>query len=402
MSRVAVVSSLAAALWFTTPASGLAQMSAIMEEAQQVSLISRSNSNPAVAYSENGRSLFVVWDGIAGSSRRIFLREQRDGEWLPPVIVDSNPTGSNSMPTVAVDSTGVPHVAWISQAGEKRQPVYARRISRFPNKWHQLTVPFPSDSSVVGSADLVTLSLDEQDQPWIVWQFGYGNIYSVACTRYHQGDGVLITDELTPGADSHNIFPELFFLPEPTVYWYLAQADQFYLIGAQFNAATGRWQVALPDNFENVPAQHFPDLFMTNRGPLAAIWYDRLTEVDGEPRDRVFMGVGDADTRGRGEVIDRSSDANSHSVAATVIGDQYVAAWVSELYGLGYELNLGIGSSPDSMIPFTIRHSEESLISNPAIVSTDQRAAIAWEESTGPSRENSEIHVRAAAFAGQQ
>lgn len=386
----------AAALCLAGPAMSPAQGDSVLEPAQQISVISHLNANPSLAFSADGRSLYVVWDGVVSGNRRIFLREQLQGEWLPPVIVDSNPAGSNSMPSVAVDSNGIPHVTWISQSGNKRQPVYARRISRYPNRWHQQRVPFPEDSTLSGSADLVSISMDTNDQPWIVWQYGFGNVYSVACTRYHEASGKLVSEELTPGANSHNIFPEMFFLPEPTVYWYLAQADQFYLIGAQYNAESARWQVALPESFDNVPAQNFPDLFLTGRGPLGAIWYDGLADVNGEIRDRVFLGTGDAETKGRGEVIDQNPEGNSHSVAATIMDNQYLAAWVTEQYGYGTELNLGIGDSPETIQSVSIRHSENNLISSPRLAAAGNKAAVAWEETSGPGQVSSEIVVRVA------
>lgn len=367
-----------------------------LEPVQQVSLLSFDNAHPNVAISQAGNHVVVVWDGIVGEHRRIFLREQVAGEWLPPVIVDSNPTGDNTMPGIAIDSTGVPHVTWISQSGSKRQPFYARRVSRFPNIWHQQVVPFPIDSTVNGNCDYVKLQLDDSDQPWITWQYGFGNVYSIACTTWNS-DGRLHSEELTPGANSHNLYPELFFLPRPTVYWYLAQADQFYLIGSQYNRDTQSWSVSLPDNFENVPAQSFPDLFLTATGPLGAIWYDRLSN-QAESNDQVFMGIQDPESLGRGEAVDQDGSANNHSVSAAILDDQIVAAWVSESYKSGAQLYMGIGSSPDTLQSGPVANSLDGIISNPRVTATDEKAAVTWEETSGPGLISTEIMVRIADF----
>lgn len=365
-----------------------------LKEAQQVTLLSFDNAHPGVAISPDGRHLFVVWDGVVDGNRRIFLREQIAGEWLPPVIVDSIPAGDNAMPSIAIDSAGIPHIAWISHVGSKRQPFYARRISRFPNVWHQQAVPFPADSTVDGNCDYVSLRLDANDHPWITWQFGFGNVYSVACTR-SGSEGRLYSEELTPGANSHNLYPEIFFLPQPTVYWYLAQADQFYLIGSQYNAETHAWSVSLPDNFENVPAQSFPDLFLTASGPLGAIWYDRLSNQT-ESNDQVFMGVQNPESHGRGEVVDQNGSANNHSVSAAILDDRIVAAWVSENYKDGTLLYMGLGDSPATLHSGPVAGSVDGIISNPRVTATDNKAAVAWEETSGPGLISTEIMVRVA------
>lgn len=362
---------------------------------ERVSLVSYENGHPAVAFSADGRQMFVAWDGIVGGNRRIFLREMVEGEWLPPVIVDSNPAGNNTMPSLAVDASGVPHVAWISRVGGRRLPVHARRVSRFPNAWHQQVIPFPEDSTVSGGCDYLGLKVDAEDKPWVVWQYGFGNVYSIAASRYTDA-GDFVSEELTPGADSHNIYPELFFREVPTVYWYLAQADRFFLISAEFSVSEGKWRVNAAENLESLPAQNLPDLFLTTHGPLGAIWYDELATAEGDSRDRVFMGIEDAETHGRGEMIPQNLQANNHSVSAASLGDDLVATWVSESYGLGMELNLGIGSSPGGMKSVVIRQSDEEVIGNPRVATTADKAAVVWEESAGPGQVSSEILVRVA------
>lgn len=362
--------------------------------AQQVSLLSFDNRNPAVAYGPQGQQLVVVWDGLVQGNRRIIMRENIAGEWLPPVLVDSNPAGDNSLPSVAIDAAGTPHVAWISTMNGQRLPVYARRIARFPNQWRAQKVAFPAESTVKGNSDFVNLQLDGNGQPWIVWQYGFGNVYSIACTRFTR-EGELQSTELTPGASSHNLYPELFFMPEPTVYWYLAQSDQFFLIGSSFDQESNRWEVSLPENLENLPADNLPDLFKTPAGPLGAIWYDR----DQPGRlDRIFMGMQDAETRGRGVVIDGQTGAGNHSVAGTAGGSALLVglltAWVSETYEGGADVFLGFGNSPVDITSVQLSEDSQGISSNPKVAGIASQAAVAWEEKAAPGAPSSEIMVR--------
>jgi hypothetical protein len=383
---------LAAGIGFSSVSTGFSQTAdpEAIYGAHQLSLLSFDNRNPAIAYSADGARLFVVWDGLVQGNRRIILREQVEGEWLPPVIVDSNPAGNNSLPSIGVDKAGIPHVAWISSINGKRSPMYARRLTRFPNEWFSQPVPFPGESTVKGSSDFVNLQLSTDGQPWIVWQYGYGNVYSIACTRYNDS-GELQSTELTPGASTHNLYPELFFMPEPTVYWYLAQSDQFFLIGASFDSNTNRWEVSLPENLENLPADNLPDLFKTASGPLGAIWYDRQQSGTS---DRIFLGLQDPETRGGGEVIDEQPGAGNHSVAGTAATEDFVTAWISETYEGGAHTFLGFGDSPGSISSIQLSESDQGISSNPKVAGSDGKAAVTWEEKPAPGAPSSEIMVR--------
>lgn len=364
------------------------------EPVKKISFLSFDNKNPAVAFSPDGNQLFIAWDALVEGNRRVLLRERVAGEWLPPVIVDSNPIGNNTLPSITVDKSGAPHIAWISTVNGNRVPMYARRIARSSNQWFMNQVPFPEESTVKGSSDFVNLQLDQEGQPWIVWQYGYGNVYSIACTR-HTDTGEFKTTELTPGASTHNLYPELFFMPHPTVYWYLAQSDQFFLIGSSYDQESGQWEVSLPENLENLPADNLPDLFRTASGHLGAIWYDRQ-ELNNS--DRIFLGLQNEETRGRGEVVDNQPGAGNHSVAGTAQHGQILTAWVSETYEGGTRIILGSGNSPKDMVSAQISESTQGISSNPKVAGAAGKVAVAWEEKSGPGTVTSEIMLRVSNF----
>jgi hypothetical protein len=208
--------------------------------------------------------------------------------------------------------------------------------------------------------------------------------------------GEFVSSELSPGASSHNLYPELFFLPEPTVYWYLAQSDQFYLIGSRLQEESGEWQVALPENLENLPADNLPDLFRTSPGPLAGIWYDRQVPEAGSASDRIFLGVQDSETRGRGQVIDQQPRAGNNSVTGSTADNVMVTAWISESYEGGAHVFMGIGDSPDNTDVIRISDEAQPVNSNPKVAGTADQAAVAWEEHFGFGAQSSEIVVRVA------
>jgi hypothetical protein len=348
---------------------------------RQVSSLSTDNNNPVIAYSENGRHLFVAWDGLIKGERRIFLRERVAGEWLQPVVVDTNPAGENTRPSIALDQSGTPHLAWITtNASGQRVPAYARRLTRDKNSWYQQELPYPKESSSVGNCDVVNLQLDEQDRPRIAWQHGFGNVYNIAASHFNDA-GEIISDDLTPGSTTHNLYPEVFFASEPTVYWYMWETDQFYLIASRYNAENDEWKLTPAENMELIPTSNLPDLFPTFEGPLAAIWYDRyVAEEDGSESDRIFLGLQDSETKGRGVVIGPEDGSSNDSVAAVSVNGTLVTAWVSETYETGAQVVIGIGDSPESIETTTVSAGKDSHNSNPKVSATASEAAVVWEQ----------------------
>jgi hypothetical protein len=224
------------------------------------------------------------------------------------------------------------------------------------------------------------LQLDDLQHPWIVWQYGYGSVYSIACSHF-SSQGEILSAELTPGATTHNLDPKIFFVPAPTVYWYVAQSDQFYLVGSKYNEETGDWLVSPPENFENLPADNLPELFKTGRGPFAAIWYDQAPQQNnGVISDHVFLGLQNAETKGRGEAIDQQPGSDYHSVGGLTRGDRFVTTWVSESYVDGAQIYLGIGNSPVRIHPVRMSDGETAINTNPHISSANNEVAVAWEE----------------------
>jgi len=380
----------------SVPVSVFAQASEFavqLSQVQHLASVSTDNRNPVAAYSPDGHQLFVVWDGLMDGNRRILLRERIAGEWLEPVIVDNNPAGSNVFPSVSIDSNGTPHVAWITTYQGKRRPAYARRLARSNNSWHHQSIPLPKDSTVAGNCESVNLQLDGNDQPWISWQYGFGSVCGIAVSHFN-GDGDIVSSELSPGANTLNLEPSLFFAPEPTVYWYVAQADQFYLVGSHFDAVSREWQISPPEDLDNLPADSLPDLFRTSEGPLAAIWYDRLenSEGAGSVSDHIYLGIQDPETKGRGEVIDQQSGSDYHSVTGLNNSGRYVTAWVSESYPEGEQIVAGIGSSPVDIDTITVSTNHNAGNSNPAIALGSSEATVVWEEE--PLSTTSQIAVR--------
>lgn len=386
--------------FFVTSSSGFAQdfSDLTVSDVEQVSLLSTDNRNPRMDYMAEGARLAVVWDGIVSGQRRILLRERSGGVWLDPVIVDSQPAGNNASADVKFDAAGNLHVVWIADTvNGQRQPIYGRRLLRESNSWYSQPIPFPEgiDKSRF-SADYISLKISPDNQPWAIWQYGYGNLVNIACTRF--GDsGLLVTDELTPGATGYNISPELFFRPQPVAYWYTSEMDQFYLIRSEFLGVNG-WAIKTPENLEELPTNSLPHLFRMSDTALGAAWYDRAPGQvpDDADTETVYLGTQSPETQGRGEPLASRINFNSHSI--NIAGSEHgkiAIAWVSENYKVGEQIVAALGSSAGDMKLSVV--SELGNNRNPAVVSDSPRSfIIAWEHEENSRVNGPSIVLRSA------
>jgi len=354
---------------------------------------SANNQHPVVATSVDGKRTFAAWDGEVAGRRRIVVREAVEGIWLPELIVDNGPLGESTQPAIDVAPDGTPHLAWLSRENGRVVPRYATRIA---GQWVQSDLG--QSTSLLGNCDYVTIKVDDAGKPWLAWQVGQGSVYEIFCASLG-ADGTFEVENLTPGAHSHNLFPEIIFDPEPVIAWYTAREEQFFLVGERFDRETGRWGDFQLTNLDNLPAEPLPHLVSRTAGPLAALWYERAVGAAGEfsTSDRVLMAEQSAKSNGTGIVVDGRPDANNRLVAGAAAGDRVVAVWCSETADLQTRIILGHGKDASSFETVVAGEGGIPQSNNPKVTATDSTAAVVWE-STAPAGGDGNIYYRSAAL----
>lgn len=283
--------------------------------------VSSENRHPAIAASPDGQRLFAVWDGIIDGARRIVLRECLMGEWLPEVIVDSEPSAENQSPSVAVDALGNPFVTWLARAGNRPEVFVALRAGGVWANHGAISV----DSNSGDSCEAAGIRIAPDGMPWVVWQAGSANRYGIRCATLNAETGEFVTFDLTPDARNYNLYPEIFFLSEPWVVWYAAENAEFSIVGERFNPSTRSWAQLPIRDLEKMPANRLPFLIRTDSGALAALWYD-----EHDFSDRVFLGVQDPDSKGAGSTVDHRPEASNHLVSGGFSSGELVATWCAD------------------------------------------------------------------------
>lgn len=351
-----------------------------------LSVRSTENARPAIASWESGRRLFVVWEGSIDGARRIVLRERVEGVWLPELVIDSEPAAVNAWPSVAVDSTGNPHVAWLGKIGNFTSVFYAFRAG---DRWMNF-------GAVAGTGDqnaeAVTVQVSPNDKPYIVWQSGAGSQYSIRCATVSSG-GELTTENLTPNTTTLNHYPELFFLPEPLITWYRSEDSSFALVGRRFDAESGQWRPYEFQDLNQLPANRLPLILRSSFGQFVGMWYDELDFVD-----RVFLGFQDSVTQGAGAVIDNQPDSINHLVSGTSAGEELVAVWCSIGSDSGPQVYLSHGTALPFADDVRISDGKKSYYTDPRVTPADDGVAVVWC-SDSASGGNGNVFLRNLSFA---
>jgi hypothetical protein len=349
------------------------------------------NRHPVIAVSPDGLHTFVAWEGVLAGQRRILLREAVDGAWLPEIIVDTEPTADNQIPSVAVDEAGNPHVAWAALDKGHYVAHYAARIG---GVW---TTTALQHGENVGDCDYVNVRVDDQGSPWIVWQSANGNAYQI-CTAFVDLTGSFHVECLTPGSLNHNLYPDVAFDPEPTVLWYAGREDGFFLVGERYVRATGEWGDARLAELDRLPGEPLPQLARWANGPLTAFWYEKPANTDTvDVLDRVYVGQ-QGRSEGAGEQLDQPLDGSNSRVSGAVAAGNLAAAWCTSSLDDGTQIYAAFGRSAAESTAIKFSDGEEMYYSNPRVSAWQHGFSVVWE-STEAEGGDGQIYYRSAPAA---
>lgn len=346
----------------------------------KISETSYDNRNPVLSFKVDNQNGFVAWDGLVNGKRRILFRELTENNWSLPQIIDDDPAGHNQYPSIIADEQGNVFIAWIAQVNGRKSPKLA---ARFHGEWNLYSIPFPPESNVKGHCDYVNVKLDENGLPWITWQWGFGNIYSVAVSSFGF-DGNIYTSELTPKSRTHNLFPKVFFLPQPTVLWYSSINSDFSLVAKQ-RAADNYWIDIKINALEKLPHQSLPNLFPGDKS-INAVWYDNKLENQDQIFYMATVGSGVEPIEG---IIPGSGQGNRF-VSGSQSQHKIATIWISERSST---VNLGVLDLSSHKVQIIKISGNESLEpGNPQLDFNESGIGAVWESDISTASKNSSIY----------
>lgn len=165
---------------------------------------SGSSSWPAIAVDPSG-SLFVAWNNTTPGNEEVYFKMSTNGgtSWTTSQRLSWN-SGDSTMPAMAFDSSGSPHVFWQDQTPGNWE-IYHKWSTDGGSTWmsgRRLT--WTSENSLVPIAALD--SSGHIHMVWYEWAPGNSEIYYAKST---DGGGTWSPDERLTWTSAYSYFPDL-------------------------------------------------------------------------------------------------------------------------------------------------------------------------------------------------
>ncbi len=123
--------------------------------------------NPSIAVGNSG-SLHVVWYDDTMGIAEIYYSRWAGGSWSPTPENISNMPGNSYYPSIAVDSSGDPHVVWDDDTTGIAEIYYSRWVG---GSWS----PAENISNTPGDSLFSSIAVDSSDNLHVVWMDGTTN-----------------------------------------------------------------------------------------------------------------------------------------------------------------------------------------------------------------------------------
>ncbi|MFP2924161.1 Ig-like domain-containing protein [Pyxidicoccus sp. 3LG] len=136
----------------------------------------------AISVNKTGTPL-VAWEESLkdGSSGRIYFTQWLGSSWQMPEHISSNAT-SNSEPSVAIGSADIPIIAWSGVSGSERTIFVSRRSE---TTWELIGPALNAYTETNTPAFAPSLVLDSTGQPIVAWHENAGSTASIHVYRYN-------------------------------------------------------------------------------------------------------------------------------------------------------------------------------------------------------------------------
>ncbi len=270
----------------------------LIDSAAALDVAGAQTSDPALA-SDNGARISCAWISRRNARESVIYREHNGDQWQTPSVFAGAAGTSLGTPFLFYDRLLQPHVIWReTDAQRMTRLIHASRQSNYWMVHGPLLAP---TSSRVADPSAI---YDAYGQLHVTWREGNGSFWSIKAADA-QSSGTLkisiLSDEKTAGL---NLYPTIMATPFPRIQWFAQNNGQFHLRESQLAILQQRWQPVATFQMEALPVNRLPFLFGSPHGGMNALWVDSFKGME-----RVFWGIGDAQTRGAGMPVDEAVSA---------------------------------------------------------------------------------------------
>lgn len=222
---------------------------------------------PSIA-ADGGGNAFAAWSQMSGTRSDMYAARYTSGSgWNTPELIETNNSGSASLPHIAASSNGSAVAVWLHFDGA-RFAVWANRHA--PGAGWGIAEPIEANGP--GDARAARVALDGQGNAIAVWQQYAGTRSNIWANRYVPGSG-WGTAVLIETSDRDGFNPEIAVHAggDAVVVWHQSGGGQYDIWANRYVAGTGWSSAQLLETDDRADAQ-FPDVAVDSAGNAIAVW----------------------------------------------------------------------------------------------------------------------------------
>jgi hypothetical protein len=353
---------------------------------------SSSDANfPSLALDSSGNPV-VAWYEYDGTAYNIYVQRFNGSNWVnvgAGVLSGSSASVSYAKyPSLALDSSGNPVVAWQEWDGST-QNIYVRRFNG--SSW--VNVGSGVLSATIYPAYQPSLALDNSGNPTVAWTEYTGTVYNIYIQRFNGslwvnvGSGVL-SGSSASGSEAYESSLALDSLGNPIVAWYEADVSSYNVYVQQWTGSSWQNVGMIPLDTTIASNAFYPSVYLVN-GSLNVAWQEGSGSYSDSLYVKRYVTTPPPSWQQLGNALDNSVGQSATNASITRKSNNLpVVAWqefdgtsknvyVKEWSGTAWS---AVGGALDRTL---VRNAQ-----NPSIATrSDNRPVVAWQE-------NNTVYVR--------
>jgi hypothetical protein len=174
-------------------------------------IVTGDTRNPSLIIDSSGNPVVAWQDYSGGVNYDIYVRRWNGSSWVQyaPGSLDVNAGFPAYEPALALDSTNNPVVAWYEELGGNSLNVYVKRWNSATSIWEQYGAGGPLDITPFNTAYAPSLALDNGDNPTVAWSEFGTSTYTIYIKQWTGSAWTLVGTNPLSNTANHAHYPSV-------------------------------------------------------------------------------------------------------------------------------------------------------------------------------------------------
>lgn len=245
--------------------------------------LGNQSASPSLAFQSNNFPV-VAWQERVGANNNIFVKQWNGSAWInygTGVALDRNVNNNAFAPSLALDSTNNPYVAWHETVNGNNN-IFVKRWDSVGSSW--VNVGNALDVTVINQSTNPSMAIDSMNRPVVAWQeckqinlLGECTSSDINVKRWNGSSWDWLSDLNRPVSLSINPSLSIDSMDIPIVAW--QENDTIRVKRLSSNPPVSDWEElgTTLDRFGNIQASH-PSIDVGPNGNPVVAWSEVMFE----------------------------------------------------------------------------------------------------------------------------